>query len=109
MYNTTEERLQYHEKGRGNGYIVTFGPVRAYIAGDTECTPEMRALSDIDVAFVPMNLPYTMAPEAAAECVQEFGPQIVYPYHYRGSDVSVFENQVTSNSDIEVRILDWYE
>lgn len=109
MYNTTEERLQYHEKGRGNGYIMTFGPVRVYIAGDTECTPEMRNLSDIDVAFMPMNLPYTMAPEAAAECVLEFGPQIVYPYHYRGSDVSAFESQVTSNSDIEVRILDWYE
>lgn len=109
MYNTTEERLQYHEEGRGNGYIMTFGPVRVYIAGDTECTPEMRDLSDIDAAFVPMNLPYTMAPEAAAECVLEFEPQIVYPYHYRGSDVSVFESQVTSNSDIEVRILDWYE
>jgi L-ascorbate metabolism protein UlaG (beta-lactamase superfamily) len=109
MYNTTEERLQYHSPGRGNGYILTFGPARLYIAGDTECTPEMRELSDIDVAFVPMNLPYTMSPEQAADCVLEFRPSIVYPYHFRGSDVAQFERRVESDSDIDVRILEWYE
>jgi L-ascorbate metabolism protein UlaG (beta-lactamase superfamily) len=110
MYNTTEDRKQYHPKGRGNGYIMTFGPARVYIAGDTECTPEMRSLSDIDAAFVPMNLPYTMSPEEAAACVLEFHPGIVYPYHYRGSDVEEFRSAVESKSDdIDVRLLEWYD
>lgn len=109
MYNTTKERLQYHEKGRGNGYIVTFGATRIYIAGDTEDTPEMRNLRDIDAAFVPMNLPYTMTVEQAADAVLEFRPSVVYPYHYRGSDVERFESLVESQSDIDVRLLDWYD
>jgi L-ascorbate metabolism protein UlaG (beta-lactamase superfamily) len=108
MYNTTEQRLRYHPKGRGNGYIMTFGPARVYIAGDTECTPEIRNLSDIDVAFVPMNLPYTMSVEEAAQCVLQFQPGVVYPYHYRGSDVDEFRRSVESQSDVDVRILDWY-
>lgn len=97
----------YHDKGRGNGYIVTYGGLRIYIAGDTEDTPEMRALKKIDVAFVPMNLPYTMDPEEAAEVVREFKPKVVYPYHYMGSDLKVFEAGL-KGSGVEVRIRDWY-
>ncbi len=97
----------YHTRGRGNGYILTFGKERVYISGDTECIPEMKALKDIDLAFVCMNLPYTMTPEEAAECVNSFRPKAVYPYHFRGSDVKVFERMVTAEG-VEVRILDWY-
>jgi L-ascorbate metabolism protein UlaG (beta-lactamase superfamily) len=97
----------YHDKGRGNGYVLTFGGTRFYIAGDTEGTPEMRALKNIDVAFIPMNLPYTMPPEEAAEAVKEFHPKIVYPYHYRGSDIKKFES-LLAGTGIEVRLRDWY-
>jgi L-ascorbate metabolism protein UlaG (beta-lactamase superfamily) len=97
----------YHDKGRGNGYILTYGGMRFYIAGDTEGTPEMRALKNIDVAFIPMNLPFTMPPEEAAEAVRAFHPRIVYPYHYRGSDPKAFEKAL-AGSGIEVRIRDWY-
>ncbi len=97
----------YHTKGRGNGYIVTLGDQRVYFAGDTECTPEMRALTNIDVAFVPMNLPYTMPPAEAAECVKAFKPKIVYPYHYRGSDLKAFASAL-EGTGIEVRLRDWY-
>ena len=97
----------FHTKGRGNGYIVTLGDKRIYLAGDTECTPEMKALRNIDVAFVPMNLPYTMPPNEAADCVKAFKPKIVYPYHYMGSDLKVFENAL-NGSGVEVRIRDWY-
>jgi L-ascorbate metabolism protein UlaG (beta-lactamase superfamily) len=97
----------YHDKGRGNGYIVTYGGLRIYIAGDTEGTPEMRALKNIDVAFIPMNLPYTMPPEEAAEAVKSFHPKVVYPYHYMGSDLKVFESAL-KGSGIDVRIRNWY-
>ena len=98
----------YHDKGRGNGYVLTLGGKRVYISGDTACIPEMKALTDIDIAFVTMNLPYTMPPEEAAECVAAFKPKIVYPYHYRGSDLDVFTRALESRPDIEVRIRDWY-
>lgn len=110
MYNLKRgpsEGKLFHDKGRGNGYILTYGGMRFYIAGDTEGTPEMRALKNIDVAFVPMNLPYTMPPEEAADAVRAFHPKIVYPYHYRGSDLKVFEKAL-EGSGIEVRIRDWY-
>ncbi len=97
----------YHDKGRGNGYILTYGGTRFYIAGDTEGIPEMRALKNIDVAFIPMNLPYTMPPEEAAEAVKAFHPKIVYPYHYRGSDIKKFE-ALLAGTGIEVRLRDWY-
>jgi L-ascorbate metabolism protein UlaG (beta-lactamase superfamily) len=97
----------YHDKGRGNGYILTYGGLRIYIAGDTEGIPEMRALKNIDVAFIPMNLPYTMPPEEAAEAVKAFKPKVVYPYHYQGSDLAVFEAAL-KGSGVEVRIRDWY-
>ncbi len=97
----------YHDKGRGNGYILTLGGTRFYVAGDTEGIPEMRALKNIDVAFIPMNLPYTMPPEEAAEAVKAFHPKRVYPYHYRGSDIQKFE-ALLAGTGIEVRLLDWY-
>jgi L-ascorbate metabolism protein UlaG (beta-lactamase superfamily) len=108
MYNLTKDRLQYHDKGRGNGYVLTMGGRRVYIAGDTEDIPEMRALRNIDVAFVPMNLPYTMTPEQAADAVREFRPRIVYPYHYGQSDVSAFTRRVGTDVGVEVRERPWY-
>ena len=108
MYNTTPARLRYHPKGLGNGYVVTLGGKRVYISGDTEDIPEMRALENIDVAFVCMNLPYTMTVEQAASAVKAFKPKIVYPYHYRGSDLEKFKELVGTNSGIEVRLRDWY-
>jgi L-ascorbate metabolism protein UlaG (beta-lactamase superfamily) len=97
----------YHEKGRGNGYVLTYGGKRFYFSGDTENIPEMRALKNIDVAFVCMNLPYTMPPDEAAEAVKAFHPKVVIPYHYRGSDLAVFQRAL-QGTGIEVRILDWY-
>ncbi len=98
----------YHTKGRGNGYVLTLGGKRLYISGDTECVPEIKALKGIDVAFLCMNLPFTMPPEEAAECVKAFRPKIVYPYHYRNSDLSVFVNALKGESGIEVRLRNWY-
>jgi L-ascorbate metabolism protein UlaG (beta-lactamase superfamily) len=108
MYNLTKERLQYHDKGRGNGYVLTIGGTRVYVAGDTEDVPEMRALRNIDVAFVPMNLPYTMTPQQAADAVRAFKPKIVYPYHYGKSDLSEFARLVGSDAGIDVRVRKWY-
>lgn len=97
----------FHEKGRGNGYVLTYGGKRFYFSGDTAGTPEMKGLRNIDVAFVCMNMPYTMPPEEAAEAVRAFHPAIVYPYHYSGSDLSVFQKAL-AGSGIEVRLRDWY-
>jgi L-ascorbate metabolism protein UlaG (beta-lactamase superfamily) len=97
----------YHDKGRGNGYVVTYGGLRIYIAGDTEGIPEMRALKNIDVAFVPMNLPYTMTPEEAADAVKAFHPKVVYPYHSMGSDTKAFEAAL-AGTGIDVRLRNWY-
>jgi len=97
----------FHDKGRGNGYVLTYGGQRFYFSGDTEGVPEMRALKNIDVAFVCMNLPYTMPPEEAADAVKAFHPKIVIPYHYRGSDLSVFKKGL-EGTGIEVRELNWY-
>lgn len=108
MYNTTPDRLRYHPKGRGNGYVLTLGETRIYISGDTEDIPEMRSLKDIDIAFVCMNLPYTMTVEQAASAVREFKPKIVYPYHCRGSDLEKFKSLVGNDLGIEVRLRDWY-
>ena len=97
----------FHDKGRGNGYVLTYGGKRFYFSGDTEGVPEMRALKNIDVAFVCMNLPYTMPPEEAADAVKAFHPKIVIPYHYRGSDLAVFQKGL-EGTGIEVRLLEWY-
>jgi L-ascorbate metabolism protein UlaG (beta-lactamase superfamily) len=110
MYNLTRGPSPgkfYHDKGRGNGYIVSYGGLRVYIAGDTEGTPEMRALKNIDVAFVPMNLPYTMTAGEAADAVKAFHPKVVYPFHYRGTDTKVFAKALTGTG-IDVRLRDWY-
>lgn len=107
MYNLTPARQQFHPKGRGNGYVVTYGGKRFYISGDTEGTPEMKALRNIDVAFVCMNLPYTMTPEEAAEAVRAFHPAVVYPYHYSNSDLKTFA-KLLEGSGIEVRLREWY-
>ncbi len=108
-YNITEERLRYHPLGRDNGYVLTIGANRVYIAGDTEDIPEMRALRNIDIAFLPMNLPYTMSIDQAASAVAAFQPGIVYPYHYRDSDVQAFRAAVEeSGAETEVILGDWY-
>ncbi len=108
-YNTTAERLNFHPKGRDNGYVLSKAGVRLYISGDTEDIPEMRALRNIDIAFVCMNLPYTMTVEQAASAVNDFKPGVVIPYHYRGkpdmSDIDAFESLVTSS---KVSKLKWY-
>jgi L-ascorbate metabolism protein UlaG (beta-lactamase superfamily) len=97
----------FHDKGRGCGYIVTYGGKRFYFSGDTEAIPEMKALKNIDVAFVCMNLPYTMTPEEAADGVRAFHPKVVYPYHYKGSDTAAFKKAL-DGTGIDVRLIDWY-
>ncbi len=94
----------FHPKGVGNGYILTLGDKRVYIAGDTENTPEMKALKDIDIAFLPMNLPYTMTPEMVADAAKAFRPKILYPYHYGSTDTSKLVELLKDENDIEVRI-----
>jgi L-ascorbate metabolism protein UlaG (beta-lactamase superfamily) len=111
MYNEKrgpEAGKVFHEKGRGNGYIVTYGGFRFYTSGDTEGITEMRALKNIDAALMCMNLPYTMPPDEAATAVRAFKPKVAIPYHYRGADLSVFEKGL-AGSGVEVKLLDWYK
>jgi len=96
----------YHPKGVGNGYIITFGDKRVYVAGDTENTPEMKSLKNIDVAFLPMNLPYTMTPEMVADAAKAFGPKILYPYHYGQTDPQKLVELLRDSKSTEVRIRD---
>lgn len=103
LVNMRSEGVPYHPKGNGNGYVITFGDKRVYIAGDTENIPEMKDLVNIDIAFLPMNLPYTMTPEMMAEAARSFNPGILYPYHYGDTDPSLVED-LLKNTDIEVRI-----
>jgi len=110
-YNISEDRLQFHPQGRDNGYVLDLGGYRIYMSGDTEDIPEMRALENIDVAFVCMNLPFTMDATAAASAVSEFAPTYVYPYHYRGrgdgtQDPSEFAGMLTSVT--EAKLGGWY-
>lgn len=108
-YNTTEDRLEFHPQGRDNGYVLGIDGRRVYIAGDTEDIPEMRALENIDIAFLPMNLPYTMDINQAVEAVQAFQPRYVYPYHYGESDVQEFASLVEASGASTVVILgNWY-
>src|SRR5712692_584005 len=105
MYNLKRgpsEGKFFHDKGRGNAYIFNFGNKRVLLAGDTECIPELKAVKNIDIAFLPMNLPYTMPPEEAAACAKDFKPKVLYPYHYGDSNVSGVQALV--GKDIEVRI-----
>lgn len=109
MYNLPEAPDAFHTKGRGNGYILTVGGKNIYISGDTEDIPEMRALKSIDIAFVCMNLPYTMDVNQAAQGVLAFKPKVVYPYHYRGQDVNTFKTLVNArDKKIDVRLRNWY-
>lgn len=109
MYNLPQSEDSHHPKGRGNGYVLTLGGKKLYLSGDTEGIPEMRNLENIDIAFVCMNLPYTMSIDQAAEAVLDFQPDIVYPYHYRGQDTQQFKELVNAkNADIDVRLRDWY-
>jgi L-ascorbate metabolism protein UlaG (beta-lactamase superfamily) len=108
-YNIISKRddgQPYHPRGNGNGYVVSFGPTRVYIAGDTEYVPEMDGMKDIDVAFLPMNLPYTMTVEMGAEAAKAIGPTILYPYHYGNSDVSKLAGMLKDREGIEIRIRD---
>jgi len=112
MYNLQrgpEPGKLFHDKGRGNGYRIEASGKVLYIAGDTECTDEMRAQTGVDLALVPMNLPYTMPPEEAAECVKAFRPRVVVPFHYRGSDLEVFRSALAGFEGVEVRTLPFYE
>ena len=113
MYNLPETENSRHPKGRGNGYVLTIDNKKIYISGDTSATKEMSMLYDIDIAFVCMNLPYTMDIYEAADAVLGFKPEIVYPYHYRGkngsSDVNEFKKIVNKqNPSIKVRLKNWY-
>jgi len=94
----------YHPKGQGNGYVLTFGDVRVLIAGDTENTPELKSLKNIDIAFLPMNLPYTMTPEMVADVAKAIHPKILYPYHYGDTDTNELTELLKGEKDIEVRI-----
>jgi L-ascorbate metabolism protein UlaG (beta-lactamase superfamily) len=113
MYNLPESASAMHTKGRGNGYVLGIGGKNIYLSGDTQGIPEMRSLKNIDVAFICMNLPYTMDVKEAAYAVLAFKPKIVYPYHYRGqnglSDVNQFKTLVESgDKNIDVRLRNWY-
>jgi L-ascorbate metabolism protein UlaG (beta-lactamase superfamily) len=110
MYNITHNQPSgqpFHDKGRGNGYVLSYGGKNFYFAGDTEGVPEMRALKNIDVAFIPMNLPYTMTPTEAADAVKAFHPKVAIPYHYKGQDINQFKAAL-AGTGIEVRLLEWY-
>jgi L-ascorbate metabolism protein UlaG (beta-lactamase superfamily) len=104
IVNTMDGSNPYHPKGVGNGYIITFGDKRVYVAGDTENTPEMKTLKGIDIAFLPMNLPYTMTPEMVADAAKALKPAILYPYHYGETDTSKLVTLLKDEKGIEVRI-----
>jgi L-ascorbate metabolism protein UlaG (beta-lactamase superfamily) len=106
-YNIVHKRdngQPFHPRGTGNGYVLTFGDKRLYIAGDTENIPEMSLLKRIDIAFLPMNLPYTMTPDLAAEAARSFKPKVLYPYHYGETDPARLVALLKGNPEIEVRI-----
>ncbi len=106
-YNIVHKRdngQPFHGKGMGNGYIITFGDKRVYVAGDTENIPEMKSLKEIDCAFLPMNLPYTMTPEMVADAAKAFQPKILYPYHFGDTDTSKLLKLLQDQKNIEVRI-----
>lgn len=94
----------FHPKGVGNGYVITFGDTRVYVAGDTENIPEMARLANIDIVFLPMNLPYTMTPEMVADAVRVIQPRIVYPYHFGSTDTSQLVRLLKDAKGVEVRI-----
>jgi L-ascorbate metabolism protein UlaG (beta-lactamase superfamily) len=104
LVHMRSEGVPFHPKGRGNGYVIAFGDKKVYVAGDTENTPEMKSLKGIEIAFLPMNLPYTMTPEMVADGAKGFNPKILYPYHYGDTDPSRIVNLLKDQPEIEVRI-----
>jgi L-ascorbate metabolism protein UlaG (beta-lactamase superfamily) len=104
LIHMRSEGKPFHPQGEGTGYVVTFGDKRVYVAGDTENTPEMKKLERIDVAFLPMNLPYTMTPEMVADAAKAFKPKILYPYHYGETDPGRIIELLKDTQEIEVRI-----
>jgi len=106
-YNLVHMRkpgVPFHPKNEGNGYVITFGDKRVYVAGDTENIPEMKQLMEIDVAFLPMNLPYTMTPEMVVDAALAFKPKILYPYHFGDTDTAKLVDLLKNEPEIEVRI-----
>jgi L-ascorbate metabolism protein UlaG (beta-lactamase superfamily) len=106
-YNIVSKRPDgqaFHPKGSGNGYLLTFGNKRVYVAGDTENTPEMKKLTAVDVAFLPMNQPYTMTPEMVADAARAFRPKVLYPYHFAGTDPGRLTSLLANEKGIEVRV-----
>ncbi|HAF27599.1 MAG TPA: metal-dependent hydrolase [Bacteroidales bacterium] len=104
MIHKRESGEPYHPKGEGNGYIIKFGNKKVLVAGDTENIPEIKELKNIDIAFLPMNLPYTMTPEMVADAAKAFRPKVLYPYHYSNTDTSILIELLKNEKDIEVRI-----
>jgi len=104
IVNKSETGQFFHPKGIGNGYVLTFGNVKVYVAGDTENVPEMKDLNDIDIAFLPMNLPYTMTPAMVVDAVKMFHPKILYPYHYGNTNVNELVELMKNVKGVEVRI-----
>ena len=102
-YNTPG-RDKFHPKGRDNGYILTLGGTRIYIAGDTEDIPELKQVKDIDIAFLPVNQPYTMTPEQAIRATRIIRPRILYPYHYGDTDINKVKDGLKDDKETEVRI-----
>ena len=104
LVHMRSEGVPFHPKGNGNGYVITFGDMRIYVAGDTENIPEMKQLKNIDVAFLPMNLPYTMTPEMVADAARAFKPKVLYPYHYGKTDPSKLVELMQDTPQVEIRI-----
>ncbi|WP_404401284.1 MBL fold metallo-hydrolase [Pelagibacterium halotolerans] len=115
MYNTTPDRLKYHEKGVGNGYLFDFAGAKVYLASDTEPTEDMRGLGEVDVAFFPMNLPYTMTPDQVVECIERVKPKFAYPFHYRfpfdkpGFAPETLQAMLPADSETTIQVHDWYK
>jgi len=104
IVNMREDGTPYHPRGNGNGYVIRFSDKRVYVAGDTENIPEMKQLEKIDIAFLPMNLPYTMTPEMAADAAEGFHPKILYPYHFGESETAKLQRLLADEKKIELRI-----
>ncbi|MDH3798891.1 MAG: MBL fold metallo-hydrolase [Desulfobacterales bacterium] len=104
LVHMRSEGVPFHTKGNGNGYVITLGDIRIYVAGDTENIPEMKQLKDIDVAFLPMNLPYTMTPEMVADAARAFKPKVLYPYHYGKTDPAKLVELMKDTPQVEIRI-----
>ena len=104
LVNKRPDGTPFHPKGEGNGYVLSFGRTRVYVAGDTENTPEMKALTGLDAAFLPMNLPYTMTPEMVADAARAMRPRILYPYHYGDTDPARLAELLRDLAGVEIRV-----